>query len=163
MVLFSRPAPEKVSRLVVIEKQGAEPAQAAPDTPVTSDPAAATASAAGPVSAAPTPVRSTDARAGKSSGDARGAVLARAFQRQEGKIQGCFQSHSGDLQGEPQISVRFRIDASGAVQNAVVSPGAVSGTPLGQCLAQVARATEFGPQPEATSFSIPIATRLVRR
>ena len=166
LVSFSRPSTEHASRLVVIEKQGVEPAPAATGAPPTPDPApapAAPTSADSVASASPAPTRSAAARTAGSPGDNRGALLARAFQKQEGKIQGCFQKHSGDLQGEPQIAVRFRIDASGAVQNAVVSPAAVSGTPLGQCLAQVARATEFGPQPEPTSFSIPIGARLVRR
>jgi hypothetical protein len=96
------------------------------------------------------------------SSENRGALLARAFQRQEGKIQSCF-AQSSATGGEPPITVRFQIDASGAVGKALVSPASVAGTPLGQCIAGVAASTKFDPQPEPVSFSIPIAARVVRR
>jgi hypothetical protein len=101
--------------------------------------------------------------AGTGSSGGRGAELARAFQRQEGKIQGCFRDHAGSVQGEPRISVNFQVDATGAVQNAIVSPSAVAGSALGQCLLGVARSTNFGSQPGPLSFSIPIAARVVRK
>jgi hypothetical protein len=91
----------------------------------------------------------------------RGVLLARAFQRQEGKIQSCFREHGASLEGDPQISVRFHVDVSGAAQNVVLSPSSVANTPLGGCITAVARATDFGPQPEAVSFAIPIAARVI--
>jgi serine/threonine-protein kinase len=166
IALLMRPASEPSSRLVVIEKHEGEPTP----TPPTSDPAPATAeptpaaadSAADPAPSASTSKAKASPRDGAAPPADRGAELARAFQRQEGKIQGCFQQHS--TAGEaPSISVRFQIDASGAVQNAIVSPPSVAGTPLGQCIGGVARSTKFDAQPEAVSFSIPIAARVIRR
>ncbi len=165
IVLLQRRAPEPASRLVVIEKQGEDPA-AAP-APPTSEPTPAIAEPAVAPAVDPTPTASAaktkTAERGAAPAADRGAELARAFQRQEGKIQGCFQQHSVAGEAQPSISVRFQIDTSGAVQNAAVSPGSVAGTPLGQCIAGVARATAFGAQPEPVSFSIPIAARVIRR
>jgi hypothetical protein len=53
--------------------------------------------------------------------------------------------------------------AAGKVQQAVVTPAPVAATPLGVCIEGVARATNFGPQPEPVAFTIPIAARVVKR
>jgi hypothetical protein len=90
-------------------------------------------------------------------------LLARAFQRQETKIQSCFQQHSGSVDAQSGISVRFQVDEAGRVQRAQLTPPAVAATPLGPCIVAIARATEFGPQPEPLSFAIPISARVVRR
>jgi len=166
IALLTRPNQQSASRLLVIEKQAADPVPADParadPAPPPADSATAapvdTASAAPPQAAASAPGRAEGA-----AGVGRGALLGRAFQRQESKIQSCFQQHAASVQGEPRISVNFQIDAAGAVQNAIVSPSSVAGTALGQCLVGVARATSFGPQPEPISFSIPIAARVVRK
>ena len=60
------------------------------------------------------------------------------------------------------MSVRIKVDATGAVQEAVVSPSSVGATPLGNCILAVVKATQFGAQPEPVSFTIPIAARVVR-
>jgi serine/threonine-protein kinase len=176
IVLLQRPAAQPASRLVVIEKSpSGDFATSHEVDPVA--PAAVPSGIPSPIppvepttTAAPDPTPSAAAAKGKTAdrtGTApsadRGAELARAFQRQEGKIQSCFQQHSSTGEGQPSISVRFQIDASGAVQNAIVSPSSVAGTPLGQCIGAVARSTTFGAQPEPVSFSIPIAARVVRR
>jgi TonB family protein len=166
IVLIPRPAQENVSRLVVIEKQGVESPRAEPAPSVAASPAPPVAASSEPTETPSKEAKApaaTPGRAEARAADGRGTTLARAFQRQEGKIQSCFQRHAGESQREPNIAVRFQIDASGAVQNAVVTPSSVAGTPLGQCLVTVARSTHFGPQPEGISFSIPIAARVVRR
>ena len=168
IVLLQRPSAEPASRLVVIEKHEGDPSLAASGEPppaLTAEPLPEpTATAApSPAASASAPKAKAGDRPGASSTEGRGAELARAFQRQEGKIQSCFQQHSTPGEVAPNISVRFQIDASGAVQNAVVTPSSVAGTPLGQCIAGVARATKFDAQPEPVSFSIPIAARVVRR
>jgi serine/threonine protein kinase len=90
-------------------------------------------------------------------GDA--ARLSRVFARKQGAVQRCFQAHTEALEGSPNVSIRFKVDASGKVQTASVQPAALNSTALGQCLTGVARSTEFGPQPEARAFSIPIHAR----
>jgi serine/threonine-protein kinase len=151
----------KAAGVVVIEKQNDEPAaEAAEPAP----PVADVAPSAAPVE--PEPAATASAPSAKAAprvaapGGGGGAPLAQAFQRQGGKIQRCFEQNPGAVQG---ISVRFQIDAAGKVQNAVVSPASVAGSPLGACIAGVARATSFGPQPEPVAFSIPIAARVVKR
>jgi serine/threonine protein kinase len=159
LVLARREAPNAAS-VVVIEKQHeAELAEVtAPAAESAAAPVAmASAVAAEPAeSAAAVPLKAA-ARAPAESG---AAPLARAFQRQGGKIQRCFEQNPGSVQG---ISVRFQIDTAGKVQQAAVSPASVAGTPLGECITSVARATTFGPQPEPVAFSIPIAARVVKR
>jgi eukaryotic-like serine/threonine-protein kinase len=111
------------------------------------------------------PVPSTSAHAARPLGRAPAptggaAPLAQAFQKQGGKIQRCFEQNPGSVQG---FSVRFQIDTAGKVQNAAVTPASVAATPLGACVAGVARGTTFGAQPEPVAFSIPIAARVVKR
>jgi len=170
MALVTRSAPQPASRVLVIEKQEVangpgEPVQPAamPATPPPPEPTlAAPAPPEAPSGAEPSPAdhggkaRPTPAAAPAN----RGADLARAFQRQQSQIQGCFRQ-PGSGQVEPSISVHFQVDTTGAVKSASVSPASVAGTPLGQCLASVARGTAFGPQPESVSFVIPIASRMV--
>jgi eukaryotic-like serine/threonine-protein kinase len=167
IALFPRSAPENVSRLVVIEKQSVDPSAPAPGASVVENPVPAPATAAVAPSTASATAPSAASAAGRvgssPASENRGALLARAFQKQEGKIQSCFQQHGDGASGTPNISVRFQIDASGAVQNAALSPSSVAGTPVGQCILGVARGTNFGQQPEPISFSIPIAARVVRR
>jgi hypothetical protein len=61
------------------------------------------------------------------------------------------------------VSVTFQVDSAGVVQHAALSPATLSGTALGRCILGVALGTQFGAQPEALSFTIPIAARVVRR
>lgn len=160
-VLVLAPAREapKAAGVVVIEKQNDETQAATPEaTPPAPEPVASgTPTTAGASDSAPAPPPKAPRVSVAAAG---GAPLAQAFQRQGGKIQRCFEQNPGEVQG---ISVRFQIDATGKVQNAAVAPAAVAGTPLGACIAAVARATSFGPQPEAVAFSIPIAAKVVRR
>jgi len=170
MALVTRGAPQPASRVLVIEKQEVanapgEPMQPAATavTPPPPEPAlAAAAPLAAPSGAEPSPpAPAGKARSAPAAAPAnRGAELARAFQRQQAQIQGCFRQQ-GSGQAEPSISVHFQVDTTGAVKSASVSPASVAGTPLGQCLASVARGTAFGPQPDNVSFVIPIAARVV--
>jgi serine/threonine-protein kinase len=167
IVLLQRPAAQPASRLVVIEKHEVDPVAVpvAPSGALSPVPAVPPTMSAAPEStpSAVAPKGKAADRTGTSPSEDRGAELARAFQRQEGKIQSCFQQHSNTGEGQPNISVRFQIDTSGAVENAVVTPSSVASTPLGQCIGTVARSTRFGAQAEPISFSIPIAARVVRR
>lgn len=165
LLFFTRATPEPAPGVVVIEKQALERGPSTleiADQQATKLPPPATATA---INAAPTPSAVSSAasapRAAKPAED-RGASLARSLQRQEGRIQSCFQQHSQGDQEAPRMSVRIQIDATGAVQNAQITPGSVAATPLGQCIVGVVKATQFGAQPEPVSFAIPIAARVVR-
>jgi hypothetical protein len=57
------------------------------------------------------------------------------------------------------VSVRFQVAESGRVESAALTPAALNGTPLGQCLIGVARATDFGPQDAPITFTIPLTAR----
>jgi hypothetical protein len=83
------------------------------------------------------------------------------FQKKRGQIETCFGRHVSELAGRPEISVRFQVAASGRVQSAVLSPPALNGTPLWQCLVQVAAATDFGARGEPIAFTIPLRARRV--
>jgi serine/threonine protein kinase len=162
LVLVPREAPKPASVIVIEKHRDAERAEGTTPAPE----AAAVPTSMGSAALA-APVESTQAGAPKASarapsqtGQPGAAPLARAFQRQGGKIQRCFEQNPGDMQG---ISVRFQIDTRGKVQHAAVTPAAVAATPLGVCITGVARATSFDPQPEPVAFSIPIAARVVKR
>jgi serine/threonine-protein kinase len=161
LLTFSRNAPEAPSGLVVIEKQTAERGTAPIEGPsAASLPAAPPVSeSAAPVPPAPRP--SASARAPKATSD-RGTSLARALQRQEPRIQSCFQQHAPADGQTPKMSVRIQVDGTGAVQDALVSPSSVGATPLGNCILAIVKATQFGAQTEPVSFTIPIAARVVR-
>jgi hypothetical protein len=89
-------------------------------------------------------------------------ALSRAFQRQQGRIENCFVSHVKEVDGRPEVAVKFKVDASGHVASAELAPSALNSTPLGQCIVGVARSTDFGHQAEPFSFTIPITARRVK-
>jgi hypothetical protein len=135
-------------------------------SPTSPDPAALPAKSADP---APTAADSAHANASSNTTAATGPktvpakskseLLTRAFARQQGQIARCFTQHASDVSGSPEISVRFEVGTDGRVGSAQVQPAALGSTPLGQCIAGVARATEFGPQSEPVSFRIPITAK----
>jgi len=82
--------------------------------------------------------------------------LTRTFSRQQSQVARCFSANASDVTGTPEIAIRFAVDTAGRVTSAQVLPAAVAATSLGACLAGVARATRFAPQPRDLSFRIPI-------
>jgi serine/threonine-protein kinase len=88
--------------------------------------------------------------------------FSRAFQQQQPGVERCFARYAADVEGQPTIMVRFTIDTRGLVQRADLTPSALSGTPLGQCLLAEARAARFGAQPEPVTFTIPVTARRTR-
>ncbi|HEY5945766.1 MAG TPA: protein kinase [Kofleriaceae bacterium] len=80
-------------------------------------------------------------------------ALTRTFGRQSSAITACFKKHPDTTE---QISVRFQIDTKGAVKAADVLPAEVGASPLGACIAEVARSTSFGPQPKPATFRVPL-------
>ncbi len=88
------------------------------------------------------------------------SALSKTFAKRQSAIQNCFQSNAPVAGGSPDVSVRFSIDAQGKVLSAAVRPDSIAATPLGGCLQQLARSTDFGPQEKALTFSIPITARV---
>ncbi len=86
-------------------------------------------------------------------------ALTRAFRRQQGKIERCFETHAAFVEGVPEIAIAFGITAAGLVESARVVPETLHNTPLGACLLELARDTNFGAQGAAVSFRIPLRAR----
>jgi serine/threonine-protein kinase len=150
---------------VVIEKQRVDeqPGGAAWASPVDPSTSAETVRPSASDTPAPstseTPARATGSTpAGKSSPGG----FSRAFQRQQPGVERCFARYATDVEGQPTIMVRFSIDTKGSVQRADLTPSALGGTPLGQCLLAEARAAHFDPQPEPVTFTIPVTARRTR-
>ncbi len=80
-------------------------------------------------------------------------ALTRTFGKQSPAITACFKKHPDTNE---QVSVRFQIDTRGAVKAAEVLPASVAASPLGECIAAVARKTSFGPQPKPATFRVPL-------
>ncbi|HVJ13910.1 MAG TPA: protein kinase [Polyangiaceae bacterium] len=163
LALVRRPTtPQNSTRFLVIEKQSSENAGEAPAETASASANLAPSAASAPelpsaATASATAATTTSKPGGGGGGDAAG--LSRAFQRQQGRIEQCFQTHTKDVEGQPRIAVRFSIDKAGAVQNAELTPATLSGTPLGACILTAARGTQFGAQSEALTFTIPITAR----
>ena len=159
LVVFLRPRTEVAPAPIFVEKQSvsddAPPPAAAPANTVA---ATNEDTSAPPPSAAPTSQKA----APKASATPAKRTLAGAFQQRQGAIQSCFKQNPSALIDTQHLSVRFDVDAGGRVNKASLSPAGVASQPLGACILGVARSTNFGPQPEALSFSIPIAARMVQ-
>jgi hypothetical protein len=150
---------------VVIEKQRLDEAPGA--APSASDFEASPSAESARPSASGTPPTGTGSAAasvstGRSSPGGSPGGFSRAFQQQQPGVERCFARHAADVEGQPTIMVRFTIDTRGLVQRADLTPSALSGTPLGQCLLAEARAARFGAQPEPVTFTIPVTARRTR-
>src|SRR6478736_360108 len=158
VVVFLRPRNEIPLAPIIVEKQSLidESAAAQPALP------AAVASATAASIASATPSVPAPKPTAKPSSSATRRTLAGAFQQRQGAIQSCFKQKPSALVDTQHLSVRFDVDTSGRVVSASLSPAGVATQPLGTCVLGVARSTNFGPQPEAVSFSIPIAARMVQ-
>lgn len=110
------------------------------------------------------PAASSDSKSLRASASPRDpvAALSRTFSRQHGAIQSCFEKYATNIEGTPEVSIRFSVNPHGEVLSASISPSAIAGTPLGSCIERVARATNFGPQEKPIGFSIPITARTHR-
>ncbi len=154
-LLRREPAPS-APRFLLIEKQADQESSVSPDSsavpPPTSAPAGVAPSSAGGGGAV---VRAP--RAGSEA--ASGSTLTSAFQKQRGRIEGCFRAQPSDAAALPQVTIRFQIEASGVVRSAELSPASVAGSPLGACLLGVARGTRFPVGDAPVSFTIPITAR----
>jgi serine/threonine-protein kinase len=163
------------SRFVVVEKEARDdsvgPAVAAPvlvPAATGSDRGASSVAlpfpASPPSAAASSPGAGGDltAKTARPTAAPDPATLSRAVQRQRGRIEACFLTHVKEVDGRPEVSVRFQVAPSGHVESAALSPAALGGTPLGVCLLGVARGTDFGAQSAPVAFTIPITARRVK-
>jgi serine/threonine-protein kinase len=132
---------------------------AAPDPGAVVPAKAAEPAPSGNVEPSPKPTPPSAPAAKPASPRSRSEQLTRAFARQQPQIARCFSQHASDVTGNPEISVRFEVGTDGHVTSAQVQPATLGATALGQCIAAIARATEFGPQPEPTPFRIPIMAK----
>ncbi len=165
--LLRAPATEKPPRFLVVETPQSAPTQWNTQEPV----ATQTEALSPPAGSAPTPStpgptnppepKLTRPNASPSDGKPDPRKLSRTFAAHQGKVQGCFRQHAANVTGQPQVSIRFKVSTGGQVQSADVIPAGLATTPLGQCILNVARGVQFGPQSEAIVFAIPITARRV--
>ncbi|HEX4334417.1 MAG TPA: protein kinase [Polyangiaceae bacterium] len=163
---FTARKDEPTSRFVVVERQSTtEPS--APVTAIAPVPSAipsaqpaVTASVPEPAPSEVPPPRSDVAPS--TAGKADPASLSRKVQGHRGAIESCFTENVKEMDGRPEVSVHFRVNASGRVDAADLVPAALNATPLGQCLIGVARRIDFGALTESLSFTIPITARRVK-
>lgn len=137
-------------KLLVIERTTNASATATTTTDTPGDTASAVPS---------TPSASPRPSQGKPSKPApAGDPLSAAFAKNQPDIEACFAS-KGAAGGTPDVSVRFSIDTEGVVQRAEVAPAEVASSPLGACIAGVARKTRFPAQAAPATFRIPLRAR----
>jgi len=160
VIALRRPAPEPpLPGIILVEGSVDAVGVTAQTAPPQSDPAAVVASKAPDPVTPPTTSAAPPTSPKVLSAKSRSELLTRAFARQQPQIARCFSQNATDISGSPEISVRFEVGTDGHVISAQVQPPALAATPLGGCIVSVARATEFGPQPERTPFRIPITAK----
>jgi len=148
------------ARFIVVESPERKARAAEPVAAAAEQPASAPVESAPPAieAAKPEPVQS--AKPVRASG---ASALTRQFARRQPALEACFERYAAELQGRPEISVNFEVATSGRVSSAALSPAALNGTPLGDCLLSIARATDFGPQAKPVAFAIPLLARVVKQ
>jgi serine/threonine-protein kinase len=165
VVFVLRPTNASAPAPIIVEKQtliDPTPTAAAPSaTPATAAPSAPATPVVTPPSAPASASTTATSAPAKSEPAATRRTLASAFQRRQGAIQHCFTQSPDALSETQRLSVRFDVDRSGHVVSAALNPSSMQGQPLGACILAVARSTDFGPQPDAVSFTIPISARVV--
>ena len=101
----------------------------------------------------PEPARPRPARGAPLPGES----LSASFARHRRDVEDCLRRHASQIEGAPELSVRFEVERDGRVRAAHVLPAAIEPTPLGACLAGVARGVRFAEQErDGVSFRIPI-------
>ena len=163
VIVKSRNRPQAAPRFIVVETDPGPTDEAPEPTPATDGSVAPPVEPAARV-APPEPVDAGRAQGATASHEPTGVErLTRVFATRRGAVRGCFERNTLELAGRPSIEIRFRIDASGHVTSAGLSPSSLEGTDLGRCLLGVARSTDFGPQPGPVGFGIPVTASLERR
>lgn len=91
----------------------------------------------------------------------RSQSLSATFAKRSPEVRACFDKHATSISGAPSIGIRFAVDKSGRVTKAQISPTFIEKTALGNCIANVALGTRFGPQQEPIQFRIPLRMQMV--
>jgi eukaryotic-like serine/threonine-protein kinase len=147
---------------VLIERQPSDdPARSASPSASGSQSAATAPATSAPLAPAASSVGSSAPRAVPDEDAIQTANLSAALQRQQGRIQSCFESHVADLKGSPRVTIRFELDGAGKVEQTSLEPAGLSQHPLGACLLGVARATPFPAPGRPVSFRVPITARVM--
>lgn len=144
-------------RFLLIEKQ-VEPETSA-NVSTTANVTSALPAPPGPPAAAASSSAAPATKAARPALDAAGNSLTAAFQRQRGRIEACFRAQPTVAAEQPQLTIRFQVEASGAVRSAELVPASLAGSALGGCILSVARATRFPAGDAPVSFTIPITAR----
>lgn len=164
MSLQNRPAPVQEAQRFRIVEQPSEPVQpATPPQPAAPPPEVVEAVEAPAPAVVPTEaakVRDRDPKPPRPLGPDAGA-LTRALRSQQPKIEACFRDHAVSLQGQPRMQVEISLHADGSLDHADIAPPSLAATPLGSCIARVARGTKFPAQGEPVSFAIPVTASQV--
>jgi serine/threonine-protein kinase len=151
-------APAPPPRFLLIEKQVDTEPSAVPVAPAAAaeriEPVASATTAAAPSA----PALGVDKLPRSADAPASGSTITAAFQKQRGRVEACFRAHSTEEQ-QPQLTIRFQVEASGVVRSADLQPASLSGTALGGCILGIARATRFPASEAPVAFSIPITAR----
>lgn len=152
-------APPAAPKFLLIEKQAdTEPTTSAQPAPSAAGaPAPAAPAAAAPLASA-TSGASLPGKAAKPVEASSGSSITAAFQKQRGRVEGCFRQNAADT-STPQLTIRFQVEANGSVRSADLAPASVAGTPLGACIRGVAQSTRFPAGDAPVSFTIPITAR----
>jgi hypothetical protein len=85
--------------------------------------------------------------------------LTAAVAAQRDKIAGCIIRQTEAAVRLPPLSIRFHVAQDGVVEQAELFPSDIAKTPLGECILDVALATEFGQLDKAVTFRIPVTVR----
>ena len=172
-MLFSKPDPSAANVRIVelptvhtpqLERTNTQTDSASPpETPTpTVDNTPAAEPTADQTATSASPVQKKAVRRAKRSDRPDAAALTRAFRRVEPGIERCFGDHALNLSGAPKIDIEFSINAQGKILQAKLSPAAVRGTSLGDCVLRVAQGTQFPAQGSPLTFKIPVTARRVR-
>lgn len=146
-----RPDPEQV---FVVQEAAPSPIETA--APAQEPSAEEPAEPAEPAEPPPTGELASRPRRGPSR-PAPGEALGATFARHRAAVEGCLRTHAAQIEGAPELAVRFELAADGSVRRARVLPAPVDATPLGACLRQVAQSVRFAAQQrDGVSFRIPI-------
>jgi serine/threonine protein kinase len=155
-----RPAPAPPApRFLLIEKENETAQVALPNSSGLPAVSAVPPSPLPPIESSDSSVSSLRPKAPRGSAEAPGTSITAAFQKQRGRVEACFRAQPGEASAQPQLTIRFQVEATGAVRSVELLPAAVAGSALGGCILAVARSTRFPPGEAPVSFTIPITAR----
>jgi eukaryotic-like serine/threonine-protein kinase len=168
------PAPAVHEQLVVIQRESANTTVAttraaaqAPSPPT--EPAQAPATASPRAAEPEVPEAAGVTSAAKPAHTAAvpdPKALSQIFGRKQARVESCFHKHaaaSAGPAGPPPLSIHFRVNDTGEVAEASISPDDMAATALGGCLLDVARTTHFGALQHGVAFRIPISIEKVAK